>query len=114
MFLFGLFQLIFTLTCFPVAILTYFSPVAAALWQGIKFIVPLYFGAVHQVVKERDRAFRKGVHNLAMQNRGLVGDAVFHVLQKDGQALGKAPLNSSYKRRTHQISVVAAGGRNLG
>ncbi|KAG2447500.1 hypothetical protein HYH02_007426 [Chlamydomonas schloesseri] len=51
LFMYGLLQFLFTLATLGLAVATYYSFEAAAAWQLVKFLLPLYLGAVH--VSER-------------------------------------------------------------
>lgn len=76
--------------------------------------MPLYYGAVHQVIKEREWAFRNGVVRLSSQ--GLVSADLADFLGKaDADFLGKADagflgkVDAEPSKTKSAVSVIADG-----
>ena len=84
------------------------------MWQLIKFLVPLFYGAVHQAVKERDWAFRKGLRSLASHGGGMVSASIMEALAGKDSGAETAAINSLDTTFTHhgKLPPLASGHRH--
>ncbi|GAX75176.1 hypothetical protein CEUSTIGMA_g2620.t1 [Chlamydomonas eustigma] len=80
--LFGVFQFAFTVATLAVALVTYYSPILAAIWQVVKLTVPLYYGATYQLQQLPQKGVRKGVRRLS--TLGLASSIFLFLVDEEG------------------------------
>jgi hypothetical protein len=81
--MYGLLQLVFTITCIMVFLPTYFSYQLAFVYQVVKVVFPVYYGSRYQMTKVPQQVFLKGME-------------VYHAVQRQTQevvAAQPAPPN---------------------
>ncbi|KAG2425765.1 hypothetical protein HXX76_013391 [Chlamydomonas incerta] len=97
--LFGLLQFVFTLATLALAVVTYHSYGAAVAWQVVKFLLPMYLGAVHTCERAPTQELRAAAAQMAAAGllaapaaEALRAEAAGKQQRLEGQGQGQAAV----------------------